>query len=207
MRLYLRNKMSGEIRDVEADSPEFEDLKKEVTPGGLSMWEQTNIAHASAVKERAAHGELLEEDLGHEDQDKLRYAALQLDLEGVAPESNPHLALTPGEIEAGLTPSDKLHDLQQMYDMNRVRGVGAVYDDAADRIADERVDRESAQPARGQSARAGGSDDREGTPSVQARDEEDGTPSTQSKTGARSASQAPPVGVQSGGGQQGGGES
>src|SRR4051794_25743765 len=104
MIAYYRNKQTGEIKEVEQDSTEMFALQEEVGPDSHSKWEQTSFAHSNAVKDRAAYGELDEEDLGKEHQAALRHAAVQLDNEGVAPERNPHLALTPGEIEAGMTP-------------------------------------------------------------------------------------------------------
>lgn len=163
MRLYLRNKATGEIRDVEADSAEFEKMKREVISNGLPMWEQTSLPHADAIKERAKYGELLEEDLGHEDQDNLRFAALELDSAGVAPEVNPHLMLTPGEIEQGLTPEQKLADLKDQYHTAKYGHRTAIMEAAADRISDERAQRQ-ATPTKQTSARAGGSDDRTDAP-------------------------------------------
>jgi hypothetical protein len=171
MGVYMRNKATGEIRDVEPESAEFKDLRQEVTSAGLPMWEQTNEAHAAAVQERAAYGELEPEDLGHEHQDEL-YEALRVNASGVEPEKNPHLALTPGEIEQGLTPAQKLKDLEQQFEQ-RIGRVAPVFEKAADTIAEERKQRPAKQPAKGQSARAGGSDDREGAPVVQAKDEEE----------------------------------
>lgn len=194
MRVYMRNKMSGEIREVEADSGEFRDLQGQVTPAGLTMWEQTHFPQAKAIKERAASDELLEEDLGHDDQADLRYAALQLDAEGVAPESNPHLSLTPGEIEAGLTPSDKLDDLRAMYEERQAKQRGSVFSDVAERIRDEEAEKPEVQPARGQRARAGGSDERTEVPAVEAKDDEKPNQmATPSRTGARAQSQPAPV--------------
>jgi hypothetical protein len=128
------------------------------------MWEQTNVAHAQAVKERAAYGELLEEDLGHDDQDKLRFAALELDAEGVAPEANPHLMLSPGEVEMGLTPQQKLQDLKDQYNAKKYGKRNAIFEEASDRIADERKERPADQEPGIMSARAGGSDDRSDAP-------------------------------------------
>lgn len=162
MSIYLRNKATGEIREVEPDSSEFRELQKQVTPAGLTMWEQTHFAHAEAIKDRAAYGELQEEDLGHEAQDELRFEALKLADEGVGPEVNPHLQLTPGEVEMGMTPESKLADLEAQY--SRSRGVRQrVFDQSADAISDERKER---HPPTGEviSARAGGSDDRENAP-------------------------------------------
>src|ERR1700747_1984544 len=102
MRLYMRNKVTAEIRDVEADSAEFHGLQAEVTSMGLPAWEQTSYAHTESVKDRALHGRLREEDLGTKAQEELRFKALELAASGITPEQNPHLQLSPGEVEAGL---------------------------------------------------------------------------------------------------------
>src|SRR3974390_401629 len=163
-QVYMRNKTSGEIRDVESDSSEFRDLQKEVTSLGQPMWEQTNIAHAEAIKERASTGNLFEEDLGSDDQDALRFEALKLAAEGVAPEANPHLFLTPGEIEAGLTPAQKQADLAAMYSERTGRSAD-IFSEAAGRIHGGESESQDAPELAGQhSAMAGGSDDREDAP-------------------------------------------
>lgn len=204
MRLYLRNKMTGEIRDVEADSDEFRDVVKQVTPGGLPMWEQTNYPHVEGIKDRAAYGELNDEDLGAEQQEELRHSALLLDAKGVKPEENPHLQLTPAEIEMGMTPRSKLSELQQMYDDQRIGARQAVIDRASDHIADERKERESAVASKGQSARAGGTDERF-NPSGE--DESDSSDSSdESKAGSTGGSRAPAGSAAGSSGAAGGGD-
>lgn len=194
MRVYMRNKGSGEIRDVEADSEEFFGLQKQVTTVGLPMWEQTSYAHANAVKGRAAEDALLEEDLGTDAQDELRYEALRLNDDGIAPEANPHLALSPGEIEQGLTPEDKLHDLEQQYE-DSVRRRRGILRSSAESIADGDVQNRGTTQSRGQSARAGGSDERDGAPPTGVAPDESGSgegqpppPRTPATAGAGSTS-------------------
>lgn len=163
MIVQMRNKTTGEFRDVEADGPEFQTLSAEVNASGQSAWEQSSYAHAAAVAERAKYGELDEADLGDEHQAQLTHAAILLDAEGVAPEVNPHLALTPGEIENGMTPESKLADLKQMY-AESAGGRQAILDDAAAVHTDETAERQPSQQAKGLRARAGGSDDRDPPP-------------------------------------------
>ncbi len=146
MSVYMRNKASGEIREVAPDSEEFRELRAQVTPAGLSMWEQTSFPHADAIKTRADNDELLDHDLGHEDQERIRYAALELDAAGVAAENNPHLALTPGELEEGLTPEGKLEDLRQMSGASRAKRA-EIFSDAASRVA-------SKEPAKSSGSKA-----------------------------------------------------
>lgn len=162
MGVYMRNKASGEIRDVESDSQEFRDLQAEVTSNGLPMWEQTSHPHADAIRSRAEEDALQEEDLGHVAQDELRFEAMRLNDQGVAPEANPHLALTPAEIEAGLTPQSKLQDLEEMYD-ERVGKRRAIFNEAAE-VHVPKDERKPAPTGEGASARAGGSDTRSEAP-------------------------------------------
>lgn len=200
MYVHMRNKLTGEFRDVEPDTQEFYDLRAQVTPSGQTMWEQTNVAHAEAVKERAATGDLLEEDLGHEAQDELRPEALRLSDEGVAPEQNPHLTLTPGEIEAGLTPRQKLEDLEAQFEERVLGKRRQIFSQAADAIADERREPQAQQEAQGQLARAGGSDDRDNVPRPDASQQSGsgtGSPAT-----AGSAKSAPSPQSTPGGGDQ-----
>lgn len=166
MPVYMRNKANGEIRETEVDSQEFRTLQREVTSTGLPMWEQTSLPHGEAIKERAKYGELLEEDLGHEQQNELRYAALQLDDEGIAPERNPHLALSPGEIEQGLTPEQKLEDLRDQFNARVLGKRAELFGDARQRIAGDDLEDGDQRPGMaGQtSALAGGSDDRPNAP-------------------------------------------
>lgn len=162
--VYMRNKQSGEIRDVDPDSKEFHELQGQVTALGQSMWEQTSFAHAAAIKDRAKFGELKDEDLGTDDQDGIRFAALKLHAEGVGIEENPHLELSPGEIENGLTRESKLEDLKQQFHSAVAKIRGSVVGEASDRIADEREERPQAKANPAASARAGGSDDRTNAP-------------------------------------------
>jgi len=173
MQTYFRDKWTGEIKEVEQDGQEMRALKAAVGPDGFPRWEQTSFAHADAIKERAAVGAPDEPDLGFEHQNKLRgLGNPTLSDAGVGPEVNPHLALTPGEIEAGLTPQQKASDLSEQFSSTVAEREG-VFDEASDLIADERKDPPQSQPARGQTARAGGSDTREGAPTVTAKDDEE----------------------------------
>src|SRR2546423_13026007 len=105
MRAYFRNKWTGEIKEVEQDGSEMRGLKAEVGPDGFPKWEQTSDTHSDAIKERAAVGQPDEADLGFDHQNKLRTLGNPtLSDARVGPEKDPHPALTPGEIEQGLTP-------------------------------------------------------------------------------------------------------
>lgn len=190
MQTYFRNKATGEIREVEQDGSEMRALKREIGPNGFPAWEQTSYEHVGAVKERAAVGAPDETDLGYEHQNRLRELGNPtLSDAGVGPELNPHLALTPGEIENGLTPQQKQADLSEQFS-ETVGDRAGVFDEAADLLADERKDPPQSQPARGQSARAGGSDTREGAPTVTAKD--DDSPPDQGKSGEDTAASTSP---------------
>lgn len=207
MNAYYRNKRTGEIKDIVQDSPEFYALQQEVDGSGQSLWEQTSFAHAQAIKVRAATAALNPEDLGKDHAEQIGSAAVQLNAQGVAPENNPHLALTPGEIEAGLTPEAKLEELGDQFDQQGLDRIQGTYGRAAETIRDEEAETPEKQPTAGQSARAGGSDDREGVPRVQAKDGGSGTAqsggavsSGQGLGGSPTASSG--SGTSGGGGQQ-----
>lgn len=191
MQAYYRNKQTGEIKLVEQDSAEMFELQEKVGPDGESAWEQTSAAHAADLKERAKFGELNEPDLGKEHQDALREteAALAVD---VGAEKNPWENLTPGEIEAGLTPDQKQDDLRAQYDQDVDEKRAGVFESAADGIADEREKRPAAQQAKGLRARAGGSDERDNVPVADAKSadkaEEKPKPSQQSGQASGSGS-------------------
>lgn len=91
MEVYLRNKQSREIRVVESDSEQFEDLRQQVAPDGHSpLWEQTSEPDAKAEMEAQ---------------------------DNMAPNENPPewANLTPAEVEAGLTPEDKAEELREQF--------------------------------------------------------------------------------------------
>jgi hypothetical protein len=164
----MRNKTTGEFRDV--DESEFKDLVQEVTPDGFPRWEQTSYPHRDAVEDRATYGELLEEDLGKDAKELLKHEALVLDAEGVGPEHNPHLQLSPGEIEEGLTPEDKLEQLRQQYASSVPRREEIMAKSAEKIVGQEPKSRRSSVPTKGLKARAGGSDDRVNVPKADASD-------------------------------------
>lgn len=163
--VYLRNKVTGEIRDVEADSDEFRELQAAVTSRGLGAWEQTSLPHVEDIRDRARTGNLREEDLGLEAAEQLRYEALKLAAEGVEAHNNPHLRLTPGEIEGGLTPQQKAKDLMAQYE-DKLSGARRriLMDAAQSHLEDGEEIEEPTGGDKGQLARAGGSDEREGVP-------------------------------------------
>lgn len=110
--LYMRNKQTGEVTTVEPDSVEFATMRAQVGPDGrTSLWEQTSQAHAAAVIDRADAGELVPEDLGFEHASDLGTAAL------AAPPADPApwAALTPAEVEMGLTAEKKKEEMADMF--------------------------------------------------------------------------------------------
>jgi hypothetical protein len=197
MQSYYRNKWTSEIKLVEQDSPEMFQLQREVGPDGYSKWEQTSPADVDATAERARLGELDPTDLGKEHDDVLRTTSTALDISNVAAEQAPWLNLTPGEIEAGLTPSQKQEDLKAMFAQDSETSLATVFEDAAEKISksapgeDKRQSKATSQ-AKGLRARAGGSDEREDVPRAKAKD--DSKKSSGSSGGGPGAGQAPRTG-------------
>ncbi len=110
---YMRNTQTGELRTVEADSPEFAELKLQVAPDGKTpLWEQTGQHHAEAVVARADAGELLDTDLGFEHKDR---PGVLFSTAGVGSEKAPWENLTPAEVESGLSPESKAKELSDDY--------------------------------------------------------------------------------------------
>jgi hypothetical protein len=183
MIVKMRNKQTGEFRDVQLDSPEFLELQATVTPAGFPAWEQTSHVHAADVRERATYAELLESDLGEDYKERLKHEALILDAEGVGPENNPHLALSPGEVEAGLTPQSKLEQIRKAF-ADSVPTREDILSKAAEHVAEGEVKpRRGPDSARGLRARAGGSDDRDNAPKVDATHQDEGGSEQQGEDG------------------------
>lgn len=94
----LRNVMTGEIRDAETNSDEYQDLLNEVYDhegSARPKWEITGQHHARRLDE----GDISEEDFGYEH--KPIPGAL-VDVSEVGPELYPERALTQGEVDAGV---------------------------------------------------------------------------------------------------------
>lgn len=169
MQAYYRNKTTGEVKLVEQDSAEMFELQREVAQDGYPKWEQTSPAHADTLKERANAGQLRAEDLGKEHAAELKGTDPTLSLEGVGPEAAPWRSLTPGEIEAGLTPDQKESDLNDMFGVDE-DARGNVFAEAAKKIGDGKPKEGAKQQAKGLRARAGGSDERDDVPRAKAKD-------------------------------------
>lgn len=118
MIVKFRNRETGEYRDVELDGPEPRDLGKEVTQAGYPAWEMLRPPGTAPPYEDATYAELLDSEIAGENEsyrDILQHEALILDAQGVAIEDNPHITLSPGELDAGLTPEGKLEQIRTHY--------------------------------------------------------------------------------------------
>lgn len=119
MMVRMQHATTRELRDVETNSPEMRILEREVTQSGQSAWERVRDSEDRAVpREEATYAELLDKEVCGDEQsheDLLVHQALVLDARGVPIESNPHVALTGGELDAGLTPELKLEQIRAQY--------------------------------------------------------------------------------------------
>lgn len=129
---YLRNKQTGEIREVERDTPEFIVLKNQVGPEGRSLWEQTGDHHVGRLAAAAETSSLVEEDLGAEDQQRLQTVART---EVARPPHQPWKDLTAAEREAGLDEDSKEQELQDELNSAAIEENAGVLSEAADKIA------------------------------------------------------------------------
>jgi hypothetical protein len=172
--VVMRNVRNGELRTVEAEGEDFLTLQREVYDHGGStrpLWEQTSGAHGRELVGRAEDEALQEEDLGYEHQ-----ADRPEILYDVGPEPAPHTALTPAEVEAGLTSEQKQEEQADQIERAKAKARGERFDEASDVISDADIPRprdedsddgakqrrkrsKSQVQNKGQRARAGGSDD------------------------------------------------
>lgn len=94
----LRNVISGEHRDVVANSDEYVDLINEVYDhqgSARPKWEITGEHHTRRVDE----GDVQEEDLGYAFKP---IPGAQVGIDEIGPERHPERALTEAEVEAGI---------------------------------------------------------------------------------------------------------
>lgn len=61
--IYLQNKVTGEIKDIDTDTQEYRDLIAERTADNKPVWEQQSDTAVAAKVERAEAGELRDSDL------------------------------------------------------------------------------------------------------------------------------------------------
>jgi hypothetical protein len=117
----MRNVRTGELRPAIAESEEFLALKQEVYDHDGSsrpLWEQTGEHHARRVVENADDGALREPDAGY---DHKPFGDVVTDTSDVQPEPDPHLALTQGEVESGLTVEAKQEQLADQMQADAAR--------------------------------------------------------------------------------------
>lgn len=129
--IYLQNKVTGEIKDVEPDTQEYRELIAERDSGNRSVWEQQSDAAVAAKIERAESGTLRETDLPKAH--KVEPERNKLD--GFGAEKRPWENLTDAEVALGLTPERKKEEEENTKDMSRNLGNKASRAAAADAIA------------------------------------------------------------------------
>lgn len=180
--VVMRNVRTGEHRQVEAEGEEFLVMKEEIYDHGGApkpLWEQQGEATARRVLTDAEEGALQEEDLGY---DHKPLAAVAADVSEVGPDPAPHTALTPAEVEAGLTPEKKREELDDQLEVASAEDREEQLSDGAEAIAEsegiarapegpegaEESSKEKGEAGtrksgggRGQKARAGGDPPRE----------------------------------------------
>lgn len=110
--LYLQNKVTGEIKDVEESSPEYKELIAERTEGGKPVYEQTSDAAIIAKINRAKSGELRDSDLPK----NTPVSPERNVVDGFAAQKEPWRELTAGEKKLGLTAESKAAQEQNRVD-------------------------------------------------------------------------------------------
>lgn len=95
-KVIMRNRVSTEYREVEADSQEFWQLRAELHSDGRPRWEQTGQHDAAAFADRQEAGALRDTDIGDEAQ-PLAVSTVGTKVETQLDYGWP----TPGEIEQG----------------------------------------------------------------------------------------------------------
>jgi hypothetical protein len=139
--IYLQNKVTGEIKDVEPDSQEFRDLIAARTPDNKPVWEQQSDTAVAARVERAEAGELRDTDLP-KDHPVLPERNVVTEF---APEREPWKNLTDAEVELGLTPEQKCEHEQAIADTSAQRANAQTRAAAADAIASSDTQRRGGQ--------------------------------------------------------------
>ena|ERR1700748_744687 len=129
--IYLQNKVTGEIKEVEDGSQEFRDLIAKRTPENKPEWEQQSDAAVAAKIERAEAGNLRESDLPK------AHATVpaKQSVEGFHTPTRPWEELTDAEVELGLTPERKREEAAATRDTVRDNLNAQARSDAAATIA------------------------------------------------------------------------
>lgn len=135
--IYLVNKVSGEIKDVEPDTQEYRDLIAERTPQNKPVWEQQSDAAVAAKVERAEQGRLRDSDLPKDSQ----VTQDKNSVEGFAPAVKPWEELTDAEVELGLTPETKREQERATLDTVRGDSNASTRQAAAEKIASSNTQR------------------------------------------------------------------
>lgn len=135
--IYLVNKVSGEIKDVEPDTQEYRDLIAERTPQNKPVWEQQSDAAVAAKIERAEADALRDSDLPKDSQ----VTQDRNSLEGFGPAVKPWEELTDAEVELGLTPESKREQERTTLDTVRGDSNATTRTQAAEKIAGSETQR------------------------------------------------------------------
>ena len=129
--IYLQNKVTGEIKDVEPNSQLFRDLIAERTPDNKPVWEQTSDAAVARKVESAEAGVVRETDLPKDSQLVPQKNLVEDFSAEVAPWKN----LTDAEVDLGLTPEVKAEHEQATLDTAAQVANAQTTTDAAAKIA------------------------------------------------------------------------
>lgn len=140
--LYLQNKVTGEIKDVEPDSQEFRDLIAERTSDNKPVWEQTSDAAVARKVQSAEAGVVATPDLPKDSQ----LVSQKNLVEGFGPEKEPWTSLTDAEVELGLTPKQKAAEEQATLDTNAQAANAQTTAEAASKIAASDTQRRGVSP-------------------------------------------------------------
>lgn len=129
--IYLQNKVTGEIVEVEPNSQAYRDIIAERTPQNKPVFEQLSDAQVAAKIERAEGDKLRDSDLpknAQVTQDKNS-------LEGFGVQARPWDELTDAEVDLGLTPESKAKEQADTIDTVRANANAQSRADAAATIA------------------------------------------------------------------------
>lgn len=108
MIAYMRNRRTTEHRAVQLDGEEFLAMREEIGPDNRPVWEQTSSAEAIQQQTRIREGAPRPEDYGDDDQPQA-----VIDGRGVPIEvRDRRIDPTDGEREMGITPEDKLAEIE-----------------------------------------------------------------------------------------------
>jgi hypothetical protein len=139
--IYLQNKVTGEIKDIDPDTQEYRDLIAERTEENKPVWEMQSDTAVAAKVERAEAGELRESDLPKNSP----VVPERNRVEGFAAERAPWRNLTDAEREAGLDRDRKDAEELALADQSAIDSNAATKKAAAETIAASDTQRRGGQ--------------------------------------------------------------